>query len=251
MALIFSVSDLRQETAALRGIARAFLEPGADSVLREAESELSNLAARSSDHSYDWAIRPTNPLRTRCSRGAYMPGDRGSLHLHGEISFIWQLQPVRDGGDSRPAKKVRLTGRASTLIRLLHGEAYSGEPDEELAVWRMEIADDLSPGAYFHVQVLGRKTDKVMFPHALDVPRLPSSLISPFACSEFVIAELFQMAWDAHANHDFRDMRQWRKVQANRHLSQLEWHINQVKAAAGSPWAAWKTAKPPEDLFLK
>ena len=65
-------------------------------------------------------------------------------------------------------------------------------------MWKMEVADDAAPGAYFHVQVLGRESD-THFPKALDVPRLPNFLASPLACAEFAISELFQDEWKKHS----------------------------------------------------
>jgi hypothetical protein len=249
MSLLFSVAELTRESVALREVARDYLEPGADAVLRTVERDLEDIARRNGDRCYDWGIREYSPLRTKSSAGQYMPDDEGSLEVYGEITFVWQLQPIRPSA-KRPAANVRLDGKASTLVRLLEGAPNSGDTSEELAVWRMEVADDRAPGAYFHVQILGREKDKV-FPHALDVPRLPNALVSPFACAEFVLGELFQDDWARHADRDFQAIRQWRGVQAHRHQRQLEWHQNQVRAAAGSPWLAWKKALPPENIFLR
>src|SRR5579871_2003687 len=193
MGLLFSVRELMQENIALRELADSYLEPGGTAVLHDAERELENISRRSDGRLYPWGIDDYNPLRTKSSVGKYMRGAGGGLEVYGEITFIWELTPI--GATRRqPAREVRLNGKASTRIRILEGRPNSGRDSEELAMWRMEVADDQSPGAYFHVQILGREDD-IVFPHALDVPRLPNALISPFACVEFVLGELFQDDW--------------------------------------------------------
>ncbi|WP_169398075.1 hypothetical protein [Pseudonocardia xinjiangensis] len=184
------------------------------------------------------------------STGEYMPDARGELHVHAVITYIWQLRPVRVKGNNRAAKRVELAGKASTCIRLLEGDPVANSQESEVAMWRMEVADDSSPGSYFHVQILGREEDE-KFPHSLDVPRLPGALVSPFACAEFILAELFQERWSAHADRDFQDVRDWRTVQARRLRRQLNWHLEEIERTAGSPWSSWKRAKPPSTLFLK
>ena len=247
MSLLFDVATLRREIVAIRGLAADFLAPGADGVLRQTEQDLIGIA-KATDGSYVWCVRPQNPVLTTLSYGNYMPDDEGGLCVHAEVTFKWDLRPVRAQGDSRPAKRIRLDGTASTQIRILEGEPGDRE-STELAAWRMEIADDASPGAYFHTQVLGREHD-ALFPKALDIPRLPGVLSTPFACLEFAVGELFQDRWAQHAVRDSGPNRQWRSVQVGRHVKQLEWHIRQVTARAGSPWASWKKAIPPEELFV-
>jgi len=250
MSLLFSVSDLQKELTAFRELAANLLAPGAAGVLSTASSQLAGIAkSRSDAPPVRWCIRPDNPLLTMPSVGAYMPDDRGGLTVHGEITFVWELQPVRPGGDARPALHVRLNGLASTAVRLLIGEPGAASEPEELAVWRMEVADLAAPGTFFHVQVLGRETDS-MFPKALDIPRLPGVLNSPFACMEFVLGELFQKSWEKIAQKESAPGRQWRTIQGHRHSRHLEWAMRQVATTSGSPWVAWKVAKPQETLFL-
>lgn len=247
MSLLFDVIDLRQEIHAFRELARTFLAPGSDAVLRQAEQDLVGIT-RGVGGPFAWQLHPHNPMLTKLSYGSYMPGDEGSLCVHAKVTFIWHLEPVRPRGDSRPARQVRLSGLASTVVRIIEGDP-GGDELVELAVWRMEVADDAAPGAYFHVQVLGRDQDE-MFPKALDIPRLPGVLASPLSCMEFAISELFQDDWARHAVRETGPGRRWRSVQAFRHDKQLRWHAEQVAASSGSPWVAWKRAIPPEHLFL-
>ena len=249
MSLLFGVTDLLQEVGSFRELSRDLLAPGAASVLRTAEEQLPGIA-RSASGPVRWCIEPTNPLLTIPSHGAYMPGAKGALTVHAEMTYVWELEPVRPKGDSRPAPNLRLEGLASTSVRLLRNTPWSGNDRDEVAVWRMEVADSHAPGAFFHVQILGRDAD-IIFPKALDIPRLPGVLHTPFACMEFVLGELFQEQWNRIAQKDSGPGRRWRGIQAHRHAQHLGWAASLVSNSSGSPWAAWKTAVPREDLFLR
>lgn len=247
MSLLFLAAELRREIQSIGELARDFLDGASQRVLATAEEDLSQICESSGDRSYAWTIQPKFPVRTVGSDGEFMPDKKGGALIHGEITFVWELRPERTPGNTQAAKLLRLSGNASTMVRILEGPP-AVEPESELAMWRMEVADDNGPGAYFHVQVYGREDDQ-HFPHMVDVPRLPGSLVSPFACMEFVLGELFQDRWAEHADRDFRDVRDWRSVQSSRLLHQLKWHSEVVATGSGSPWSAWKKAKPPEDLF--
>lgn len=249
MALHFKVVDLLREIAALRGIASSYLPSSGASILQQVEDDLKNLAKRSSGSTL-WTIDPSYPLTTRVSEGHFQRKGRGKMHVFATVSFVWDLEPVRTPKDKMkdPAKVVALAGKASTVIRIMESETEE-HPEREIAMWRMEVADDASPGTYFHVQVLGTEID-APFPKALDVPRLPSVLVSPFACVEFVISELFQDEWSRTSGEESGSMNMWRSIQAKRSLRQLKWHADIIENDAGSPWNALKTERPPVDLFL-
>jgi hypothetical protein len=249
VTLLFEVTELQAEIEAFGHIADELLAPGSRQVLRAASDELSGVSRSSTARR--WQIRPENPLVTMPSYGSYMPDEEGGPTVHGEITFAWDLKPVRPSGDTRPAPHVQLDGVASTAIRLLRETPWSPQEERtELAVWRMEIADAKAPGTFFHVQVLGRESD-VLFPKSLDVPRLPGVLNSPFACMEFVLGELFQDAWPKIAMRESGPGHRWRGIQAHRHAKHLAWAAEQVSGSSGSPWVMWKTAKPTERLFLR
>lgn len=248
MTLLFNVGELRREIQALKALGRHFLDPGASDVLSAAENGLVQISRRAGGSTQNWEIAPTWPLRTVVSNGEYQPGRARGPAVHGTVTFVWELAPERPKGTAHgPAKLVRLTGKASTMIQVYDGPPQA--PGQELAMWRMEVADAASPGSYFHVQVLGRESD-VSFPKSLDIPRLPGMLVTPFACVEYLLAELFQDRWRAHADRDFGDVREWKGVQASRILAQLDWHAKTVRAASGSPWSAWKREIPTEGLFI-
>lgn len=246
---MFEVADLRNEVESFGKLAGELLAPGYEQVLRGVDSELLGIA-KSNSGRVRWRIHEELPLLSEASVGEYMPDDEGGVIVYAEMTFVWELEPVRPSGDTRPAKQVRLCGLASTSIRLLEGDPRTAGSHDELAMWKMDIADDRSPGVYFHVQILGREEDK-SFPRSVDVPRFPGLLNSPFACMEFVLGELFQARWKRIAQKDSASLRQWRGIQAHRHKRHLEWARDQVVETSGSPWLAWKVAKPKPELFLR
>lgn len=246
MVLHFKVADLLREITALRSIAGAFLAADGEGVLQQVESDLKNLAKGTTASS--WSIHPEYPLETRLSNGNFQRKGKGELDVIASVSFVWDLEPVRGPKDKtkKAASTVALIGRASTVIRVVE---VSDGGKKELAMWRMEVADEASPGTHFHVQVLGTETH-APFPKSLDVPRLPSVLVSPFACVEFAISELFQDDWARTANEETSPMSLWRGIQARRSTSQLMWHQKVIDSSSGSPWNAVKRERPPFDLFL-
>jgi len=247
MSLLFSVSDLRDELHAFRELARGMLFGNSDQALHTAADDLISISRRSTP--CRWQIHSANPVVTKHSVGSYMPDDEGALTVYADISFVWMLEPVRPPGNTQAAKRVRLNGLGSTVIRIFDGLPWKPNEATEIAVWKMEIADTAAPGTFFHVQVHGRE-DPAYFPAALDVPRLPGVLNSPFACMEFALGELFQAKWPRIAMKDSGPGLRWRSIQAYRHRRHLEWVTEQVSATSGSPWVMWKAAKPDEGLFL-
>ncbi|MFE5410144.1 hypothetical protein [Microbacterium sp. NPDC056569] len=243
------MGELKREITALRSIARDYLAPGADSVLRQAESALDAIAV-SRGSAVRWQVSASNPILTQQSQGEYMPAAEGELHVYAAVTFIWELLPLHPSGVvGRPATDVELVGLASTLVRVMEGNPGAHLDGHEIARWRMEVGDARAPGTHFHVQVLGND-ELGPFPKSLDIPRLPGIIISPLACVEYVIAELFQDRWPATASRDTGAMGVWSGIQRTRLQRQLSWHGTQLDRAASSPWVAIKTGKPPVDLFL-
>jgi len=246
--LLFDVSDFEKEIQAFPRIASRYLAPGAERVIQQMGADLRN-AMKYSTPEVAWKVSPSNPIRTRGSRGEYMPDNHGQLTVFAEITFIWVIDPERPNGNTRAATRFRLTGKASTLIRIMEGEPFDASNAKEVAMWRMEVGDSAAPGTHFHVQVLGHEIDPP-FPKALDIPRLPGMFVSPLACAEFVISELFQDEWKKDSVRSTSDMDRWRGVQTQRAIRQLEWHRDEINSASGSPWTAMKVAKPKEGLFV-
>jgi hypothetical protein len=244
--LLFSVSELKSEVSSFREFAGGYLSLEGGRVLRQVESDLDNISS-SVGREIPWQIAQMAPLRTAISEGEYMRGV-GESFVFAEISFKWSLTPVRPSGDTRQAKQVELVGIASTKIRIFEGDPDNASEAEEIAMWRIEIGDANSPGTHFHVQVLGHE-QVPPFPKSLDVPRLPSIIVSPFASAEFVISELFQLRWAEHAARESAPMKRWRAIQKERIARQLHWHLEAINDSASSPWTALKLSKPARELF--
>src|SRR5262249_11503430 len=154
-----------------------------------------------------------NPLTTIKSK-SYEQGGGGHQFLVGEISAKWRIKKVvpKNSKKSRPADHFALIGIASTRIRLRCIDANE-EPSEEIAMWRMEVADARSPGCFFHVQILGQ-SDNYPFPQSLPIPRLPSILMTPAAVAEYLLAELFQDSWGSHAARQVpQHLNRWALIQ--------------------------------------
>lgn len=247
MTLHFKVADLQREREAFSAIAKRHLDSSATWVLAACGSQLSGIAKSSTGGR--WMIEEDDPVVTTASIGQYMPDDKGMEILHAEMSFVWEIEPVRPSGDTRPAETVNLFGLGSTAIRICRGDPHDAADKDEVAFWRMEIADSKAPGCFFHVQVMGRDGDSA-FPKSVDVPRLPGMLHSPFACMEFVLGELFQEEWHRLSQRTTSASRMWHGIQAARHQAHLRWVLDLVSSSSGSPWAVWKAAQPPEGLYM-
>jgi hypothetical protein len=137
----------------------------------------------------------------------------------------------------------------STRVAIRHVSQERGFP--EIAMWRMEVGGDSSPGTCFHVQILGQ-TNSVPFPRYLEVPRLPTILFTPMLAFEFLLGELFQQEWPmnlAQGGHR-GDIERWRAIQLRRLSRLLDWQLRQLQGKWGSPLSIMKAIQPPSDLFL-
>jgi hypothetical protein len=247
--LEFLFSEIDEEVRAIEEVAQHFIEYGSQDVLDQLRVNLGNIRARPMGRQYEWGIPQYRPLRTITSRGDYEPEGKGKHYVFAEISSKWDIEPLGEHNrKSLPHRKFRLAGNASTRVRLVMGTQE--EPGDELAMWRMEIGDDNSPGCHFHVQILGESSNPP-FPHSLSIPRLPGILITPMAVLEFVLAELFQDEWKRYAAEENTHVQLWRSIQKKRLEALLNWKVKQVKESSGCPWTMLKSAKPPASLFLE
>jgi hypothetical protein len=92
---------------------------------------------------------------------------------------------------------------------------------EQLAMWRVEVGDDASPGCHFHTQIEGERNNPP-YPRSLSVPRLPTLLVTPMAALEFLLAEMFQSRWQQHAAEESAEMQRWKPIQKQRLLKLFE-----------------------------
>jgi len=246
-ALDFLFSDFDKEIAAISGVVKPFIWRNAIGVLNELRATLASIRQAPTGRPYPWQIRESFPLLTIASDGEYEPDNKGAHHVFAAITSTWEIMPLGNNNQgSRQSRHFVLVGQASTVVRLFEGDPDSR--DKELAMWRMEIGDDASPGCHFHVHALGDR-DEPPFPHSLPIPRLPGLLVSPMAVIEFVLAELFQSKWGEHAAKETADLVQWQSVQRVRLRNVLMWQAEQLQTLTGSPWTALKSQKPPANLF--
>lgn len=212
------------------------------------QDSLQSIREASAGSKYPWQISEDWPLRTIPTQ-SYKRGG-GSHEVFAAISSIWEVEPI----GAHTAKYWRnrrfvLDGMASTRVRVYRNSSENGP--EELAMWRMEIADSDSPGTYFHVQVMGQ-LDVPPFPNYLEVPRLPGFVATPMLVFEFVLGELFQVEWPKEAARESYDSNQWRQVQLHRFKRLLEWQLRCLdQSGSPSPWAVLKASQPDDDLFVE
>jgi len=240
-----SFSQTLQELEAARTLMRDFLENG-QAIIPELKSQLQSLR-QGSLNILDWEVQKSRPLRTVISKGESEPGG-GGAHLVGHLSFLWRIERLRERRAREPSKLFRVLGKASTVARIFEVGA-GGSTLEELAMWRMEVGDDDSPGCHFHVQIRGEGGNP--FPSTLSVPRFPGCLPTPLAALEFLIAEIFQDSWKHHVAVESDELKRWRSIQKSRFSRLLDWQRSIVGSESASPLAALKMAKPKPELFLE
>jgi hypothetical protein len=245
--LRFGFQDMLNEVSSFTELSKDFIAPASRGVLSRFHGELENYRNSATDSAIDWEIPDSNPLVTLAAKD-YEPGGGGQKLVVGEITAKWRIKREAPQKKRSPAKFFGVVGIASTRVRLKYA-ATNGEPEQEIAMWRMEIADPKAPGCYFHTQILGQ-SDALPFPKALPVPRLPAIMMTPPAVAEYVLAELFQDRWGPHTAGQVPHLNRWAPIQQHRLERLLNWKINQLKKSSGSPWSSLKAAQPDADLFV-
>jgi hypothetical protein len=248
--LYFYFSEFHDELSAIDRFARDFIRYDSLNVLSRLRRDLENARRARNGQTVPWTIPSNAPLRSRTSEGRFLPSGRGARRVFGEITSIWEIQPVRERGrEQQPANVFSLAGKVSTRVGIRQVSPDRRYP--EIAMWRMEIGDESSPGPCFHIQVLGQ-SNRVPFPRDLEIPRLPTIMFTPMLAFEFVLGELFQQEWPMNtAGTKHRgDVERWRSIQLERVKNLVEWQVNQLLAKSGSPLSIMKTMRPPHDLFL-
>lgn len=247
MALTFAFSQFVRELTALEAIVRSYTARESSAVLRRLGIALENARSQRSAAMIRWELSEAEPFRTKVSHGEYEPQGNGQDNISAAISSLWEIEPFGNREQGGYSKLFRLTGIASTRVRLFR---HSPAGVEEAAMWRMEIGADDAPGCRFHVQVLGEGIE-LPFPHSISIPRLPSIMISPMAVIEFVVGELFQDSWPRDAARVSAGMNMWRSIQRERFSRLLAWQKDAIDSSTGSPWLSLKKAPIDKDLFTR
>src|ERR1700730_16816167 len=246
--LVFQFQEISDELEGFHLLSQEFIAPEARFVIPQFKEALDGYREQPTTDKYYWQISSENPLRTVVSCGDYEVGGHGALNVFAEIDACWCIRRMSEKKKSMPARQFRLEGIASTRVRLWR-EASNQAPQKEIAMWRMEVGDDASPGCHFHVQILGELAGEP-FPKSLSIPRLPGLFLTPAAVVEFVLAELFQEAWAQHVGRDSPHLKRWAPIQARRFKRLLEWKLGILGEDGGSPWTMIKRQKPNSTLFV-
>ena len=257
--LQFELCELIKEVGLMRKLAANFLDAGTDGVLKDVEGQLENLYSRHEGAIVSVEVKPSWPIKTIPCDGGY-ERDNGGAHksLFAELTFKWELRPLGQASKKRKTnRRVAVAGITSTVARLKIN--HEGETID-VASWRMEFGDDVSPGAFFHAQIPDtlemshqeHQTSTIgKWPPWLPVPRLPIPALTPMLGLEFTLAEIFQNRWPDHLTSGGFEVDGWRALQQRRFVNYFEWQKgNAATSGPGSPIVATKSAKPTCDMFL-
>lgn len=185
----FSYGELAQDLRNFAATEQGFLSVAGPNLLTEAAENL--LRASKSPNRTIWQIedQPYSRIETRVSAGECELGDNVKWSLIGTLSLKWEIIRTSMGKNSR-FKIIN----ATTKMRILAcsaSEAGNNRVGSELAIWRFEIGDPKHPGIMFHSQVEWPLHDD----RRLEIPRLPSIVLTPVECLDFMLGELFQARW--------------------------------------------------------
>ena len=237
--LRFKIAELERETIAMKTMGKGFLDPQKLWVLDRFLSNLQSIGgAHKGKHKGKEHSLELECLHTRPSNKYEAGNRRGGKKIHAVISGTWDLRPLAK-------REIEFCGKASTKIALYD----SNNPDTRLAMWRLELGDEKSPGCYVHAHILINSPDPP-FLKSSPIPRLPSLFVTPMSAIEFVLGELFQDEWAKATTSNANDTPYWRELQKKRLQKLLSWYQDQMKNLVFSPWIALKQAKPEDGLFL-
>lgn len=239
MGMRFSVADLQRQLREIESIAKEFLGRGSEGKLSVAAAQL-EMIAHDRHQSWPWQIDSDDPLWTDLSKGHCEKDGKGS-NLVGCLSFIWTLR-----GDGK--KCVELVDKASTVLSIheIDGDDADLPIDrEDGCIQKLNIDVVTSagaPGPAFHAQVQNKAN--------VPVPRLPSLLVSPADCLDYLLGELFQDRWRVHQMSHAR-IHNFSKSQQSRFRALLHEHLAWLNDIGDcSAWSSLKDQRPQDTLFL-
>ena len=231
--LRFKIAELEREILAMETMGKEFFDSQTLLTLKNLRRDLKSIGGSQKGKSRCLVLQclhtiPSNQYDRKVGKDIYAI-----------ITGIWQLRPLEK-------REIEFCGKASTKIELY----ASCDPNTRLAMWRLELGAEDSPGCYFHAQILG-DDNNAPFPKSVPIPRLPSLFITPMSAVEFVLGELFQDKWaKAIAIRNNPNVDYWRARQKDRLKRLFLWYNDQMENAGSSPWIALKKAKPEDSMFL-
>jgi hypothetical protein len=244
-SIVLEFSEVLQEIRAIEDLAEPFIAADTRWVFERLATQLK--AIQSSRAPGRWEIPEDQPLRTVECGGAYEAEGRSGSHkgVYGEITCLWEISPIVTTKKG-PLTQFEISGIASTKLRLV--DLY-GDARRQLALWRLEIGDEHSPGVLFHTQI-GEDNEDSEHHWPLPVPRIPVLPTTPLLAVEVLLAELFQSKWVERLAVRIETVNQWRNIQRPRHSRFLDWQREVIRNSAGAPWTAFKGAKPSYQLLV-
>lgn len=241
----FNYQDLAEELDAIGKAASGLLAPERRFVLARAVQTL--IHSRTGNY-FCWHI--DDPITTIRNGGRHGPTGAGNFDAEGRLTFTWDIRAIRPPR-GRDAVLFEIAGNISTKMAI-YGRPLRQEngADQLLACWRFELGTSNHPGTYVHSQVdwdTGSGVNGLEF----DIPRLPSILITPGECLDFLLGELFQADWPKAQQNNAAELHRWQARQKKRLVALVSAQQKVLQATANvSPWIALKRWKPSEADFL-
>jgi hypothetical protein len=241
MGMRFNAEQFGHELRELEAIAGQFLTRGSMSRLSVAADQI-KMIARSRDKTWRWQIDSVDPLWTTLSEGECERDGKGK-NLVGCLSFVWTVR-----GDGKKEVELVDEGIASTVISIHEVDDQVAELPKDRKTtcvqrWNIDVVtSQVAPGPAFHAQTPN--------PANVPVPRLPSLLVSPADCLDFLLGELFQDRWREHQMRHQR-IRSFSRYQQSRFRALLEEHLAWLdQIGDSSAWISLKDQRPRDGLFL-
>jgi hypothetical protein len=231
----FSYRELASDMRSFAEKESQFLSLASPNLMRDAAGRLED--ASQSPNQTAWSVEdtPYTRLETVVSSGESELGNNVAWTIKGGLSFRWDILRSASGKNPR-FRIVNATTRLSLLLCSPEGAVAPGE-EAGRAVWRFEIGDPQHPGTLFHSQVDWPLVDD----RRLEVPRLPSIVLTPVEALDFMLGELFQLRWPQGQKGT-----RWQSTQRGRLLKFLEGAADTVNGAtdrsALMSLKAWKPA---------
>lgn len=163
--------------------------------------------------------------------------------LSGKLEFKWMIEPC--GLPNRRQPLARPFALRNSSIRIAFRDLSLGI---SVACWDFDIGDHQSPGCHVHAKFAPIQQEERAALSDVDVPRLPSIILTPMDAIDFMVGELWQEEWLRISAGTSVELKAWRQYPKRRLLKLLEWYLGEVRDAQGAPWNHLKRAKP--DRFL-
>ena len=236
----------------LEGVAslgRSFLEYDCSWIVAKAKDDLRAVQASPVGTVMDWSIARERPIKT-LKGPHYQPDSRGGYDARAHLSFVWNIRKA-------DKKHFEIAGICSTKMTIV--DEAQRTPCSELLSWTFEMGDKNSPGCHFHAQIdwktclkeFATPDDSARWP-SLDVPRLPSLLLTPGDCLDYLLGEMFQDAWPKKYEETTpATIGRWKKDAETRFVAMLDaTKMAATNSGRFSPWIAVKRWYPRDACVL-